>query len=59
MPDTKVLSNEDVKLWQEFNRCERELEYARGENRISLIVYAKNLEDMLKERGILLQAVAV
>jgi len=55
----KVLSNSDIALLQELQRCERELEYARGENRISLIVYGKGLQDMVNERGIILQGVMV
>lgn len=55
LQEPKLLSDSDIKLLQELQRTERELDYARGENRISLLVYQKNLTDMARERGILLE----
>ena len=44
----KVLSDGDIELLQEYRRTLAELNYARGENRISLIVYKSRVEDELK-----------
>lgn len=49
----KTLSDSDIALLQEFNRCLQELNYARGANKISLIVYEIELKSRLEQRGLL------
>lgn len=53
MPKAQVLTDSDIELLQEWTRCNNELVYARGENKISLVVYEMDLKDKLEQRGLL------
>ena len=53
MAKTKLLTDSDIALLQEFKRCECDLQYARGENRLSLIVYEMDLKGRLERQGLL------
>ena len=53
MAKTKLLTDSDIELLQEFTRCENDLQYARGENRLSLIVYEMGLKERLERQGLL------
>ena len=46
-----VISDNQLMLYQEYNRAKRDLEWARGENRINLVFYRESLKAQLIAAG--------
>lgn len=48
----KLLGDRDIELLQEYTRAINELPYARGENKISLIVYLMDVKERIVQAGL-------
>lgn len=48
-----VLTDAEMGLIQEYNRCLGDLQWARGENKINLVVYKTELEEKLISKGLI------